>query len=65
MTETKNMARHSSRVPPTIVPDRAIGVFFAAFPIAVAAFLSIQAVRAAGMEDHAASSRPSVTDIAR
>lgn len=49
MTRTDTMPRRPSRVPPAIVPDKVIGAFFAIFPIVVAAFLSVQAVRAASM----------------
>ena len=47
----KTGSKHTGlRLSPAAIPDRAIGVYFALFPVVVAAFLSLQAVRAHSAE---------------
>ena len=60
-------SRHAGlRLTPAAIPDRAIGVYFALFPVVVAAFLSLQAVRAHSAErlDRPATHPAAMEDIA-
>ena len=61
----KTGSKHTGlRLSPAAIPDRAIGVYFALFPVVVAAFLSLQAVRAHSAE-LPAPAHPVATSAAR
>lgn len=65
VVKPKTGSKHTGvRLSLSAIPDRAIGVYFALFPVAVAAFLSLQAVRAHSAE-LPATTHPAATSVAR
>ena len=67
VVKPKTGSKHTGvRLSLAAIPDRAIGVYFALFPLAVAAFLSLQAVRAHSAErlDRPATHPAAMEDIA-
>ena len=65
VVKPKTGSKHTGvRLSLAAIPDRAIGVYFALFPVVVAAFLSLQAVRAHSAE-LSATTQPAATSVAR
>lgn len=65
VAKRKTGSKHTGiRLSPAAIPDRAIGVYFALFPVVVAAFLSLQAVRAHSAE-LAPTAHPAAASAAR